>query len=88
MSKAIPLRRSRSTRTVAVRSAGWTTGLTDAIGSVFEPTRQLWLAGLGSTAVTLRGARELWSLLVSEGAATETWLRGAVWRRSANGTEG
>ena len=87
--KPIPLRRTRgSARTPAPRSTSWTAAVTGGVRRVFEPTRQVWLAGLGSTAITLRGAREIWSLLVSEGAATESWLRGTVWSRNGNGTNG
>ena len=73
---------------MGVRSAGWATGLTNGVRRALEPTRQVWLAGLGSTTLALKGARELWSLLVAEGAATEAWLRGSAWRRNGNGTSG
>jgi hypothetical protein len=87
-SKAIPLRRSRSARAVAARSndvaaastAGWTAGLADGLLRAVGPTRQLWLAGLGGTTLTLRGVREVWALLVSEGAATELAIRRALQR--------
>src|SRR5205085_1445699 len=82
MSKAIPLRRSRGTAARAVgvqarRTESLTTRLSGGVQLALEPTRQIWLASLGSTTITLRGARELWALLVSEGAATQTWVRTA-----------
>ena len=74
--KAIPLRRSRgTTRTVALRSRAWSDGLTAGVRRVLEPPRQLWLASLGGTALTIRGARSAWSQAVSEGAVVEGWLR-------------
>jgi predicted nucleic acid-binding Zn ribbon protein len=93
-SKAIPLRRSRSTRAATAPAtarrfgsfAAVTAGLTGSVRRAVEPGRQMWLAGLGSTALTVRAARELWSLLVSEGAATEHWLRQSVGRTSGNDT--
>jgi len=75
-SKAIPLRRSRgATRAVTVRSRGWTDRLTAGIWTALEPPRQLWLASLGGTALTIRSARTAWSHVVTEGAAVEGWLR-------------
>jgi hypothetical protein len=70
-SKAIPLRRSRGgTRAVIVRAPAWLRAR-----RVFAPPRQLWLASLGGTALTLRGVREAWARLVAEGVSAETWLR-------------
>ena len=81
-SKAIPLRRSRATtRALTVRPGRWVEGLRTGVRQVIEPPRQVWLASLGGTAVTVRGVRELWSLLVSEGAAAESALL-RVFRRS------
>ena len=75
-SKAIPLRRSRgAARAVTLRPRGWTDGLTAGIRRALEPPRQLWLASLGGTALTIRGARAAWSHVVAEGAAVEGWLR-------------
>ena len=75
--KAIPLRRSRaSQRAVATPPIGWGDSLTGGIRQyAIEPTRQVWLAGLGGTVIAFRGARAAWTLLVSEGAAAESWLR-------------
>ncbi len=89
-SKAIPLRRSRGNgngRAMAVRTAseqtgpGWTARIASGARRAFDPPRQLWLAGLGGTTLTVRAAIELWALLVSEGAATEAWVRGTLGRR-------
>ena len=75
-SKAIPLRRSRkSTRAVSVRRPGWTDGLSSGVRYVLAPPRQLWLATLGGTTITLRGARAAWAAMVAEGAAAEERLR-------------
>jgi hypothetical protein len=68
-----------------VRSTAWTAGIADGVRRAFAPTRQVWLAGLGGTALAMRGARELWTRLVAEGSTTESWLRGTVLRRSASG---
>jgi len=74
--KAIPLRRSRTgSRAVAGQPTRWSDSLTGGLRYALEPPRQVWLVGLGSTAITIRGARAAWSLLVSEGAAAEAWLR-------------
>jgi hypothetical protein len=74
--KAIPLRRSRSTaRAVTLRQRGWTDGLTAGVRRMLEPPRQLWLASLGGTALTIRGARTAWSQAVAEGVVVEDWLR-------------
>jgi len=88
-SKAIPLRRSRAngTRAVATRAdqgQSWTARLGGGVQLALEPPRQVWLAGLGSTAITVRGVRALWDLLVSEGAATQTWLRRSLRRADAS----
>jgi hypothetical protein len=75
-SKAIPLRRSRAaTRTVTARPFGLTERLTFGVRQAMSPPHQLWLATLGSAALTVRGVRIAWSHLVSEGAAVEGWLR-------------
>jgi len=75
-SKAIPLRRSRNgARTVTTRPLRLTERLTTGVQRALDPPRQVWLASLGGVAVTIRGARAAWSHLVSEGAATESWLR-------------
>ena len=78
--KAIPLRRSRNgARTVAVRPARrWSDSLGDAIWRALSPPRQIWLAGLGGAALTLKGARTAWDRLVAEGATAEGWLRRTV----------
>jgi hypothetical protein len=81
-SKAIPLRRSRNgTRTVPARSSRrWTDTVTGGVRAVLSPPRQLWLAGLGTTALALRGTRGAWTRLVAEGATAESWLVGLVAR--------
>ena len=75
-SKAIPLRRSRGgMRTSTARPLRLTERLSAGVWRVLSPPRQMWLASLGSAALTARGARTLWSHLVAEGAAAEGWLR-------------
>lgn len=79
--KAIPLRRTRATaRNAPPPTPRWTEAVAGRLRSTLEPPRQLWLAGLGGTALTLRTARHLWAHLVAEGAAAETWLRRTVGR--------
>ncbi len=74
--KAIPLRRSRaSARAGAAPPSGWTDTVAGGMRYALEPTRQVWLASLGGTAIALRGARAAWLLLVSEGTAAEAWLQ-------------
>jgi len=77
MSKAIPLRRSRNgTRAVAQRNERrWSDALTDGIRRATAPPRQVWLAGLGTTALAVRSVRAAWDRLVEEGASAEGWLR-------------
>jgi hypothetical protein len=76
MSKAIPLRRSRSgVRALAARPLRLTERLTAGVRRALSPPRQIWLASLGSAALTVRGARTVWSHLLAEGAAVEDWLR-------------
>jgi hypothetical protein len=71
-SKAIPLRRSRNgTRAVAIQGRRWTEPLTTGVRFVLEPPRQVWLATLGGTALTLRTARDAWARIVAEGTAIE-----------------
>ena len=85
MSKAIPLRRSRNgTRAVANRTESrWTDAVTNGIRRVAEPPRQLWLAGLGTTALAVRGVLQAWDWAVEEGVSAEGWLRQRLGR---NGT--
>ena len=74
--KAIPLRRSRSaTRAVSLRPRAWTDGLSAGAKLALQTPRQLWLATLGGTALTIRGARTAWAQSVAEGVAVEAWLR-------------
>ena len=76
MNKAIPLRRSRSgVRAVAARPLRLTERFTAGVRRALSPPRQIWLASLGSAALTVRGARTVWSHLIVEGAAVEDWLR-------------
>ncbi|HYR95497.1 MAG TPA: hypothetical protein VEM57_02130 [Candidatus Binatus sp.] len=42
---------------------------------MLEQPRQLWLATLGGTALTIRNARTAWSQAVAEGIVVEGWLR-------------
>jgi hypothetical protein len=80
-SKAIPLRRSRTgARTVTQPGTRWSERLATSARSVLAPPRQLWLAGVGGTALALRAAREAWSRAVAEGAAVEEWVRGSIRR--------
>ena len=75
-SKAIPLRRSRNgTRAVAVRPQPWAQSITAGVRYVLEPPRQLWLASLGGTALTVKAARFAWSAVVAEGVDVDGWLR-------------
>jgi len=68
-SKAIPLRRSRGgVSALTARPLRLTERLTAGV-------RRVWLASLGSAALTVRGARTVWSHLIAEGAAVEDWLR-------------
>jgi hypothetical protein len=74
-SKAIPLRRSRGgVRALTARPLRLTERLTAGVRRALSPPRQIWLASLGSAALTVRGARSVWSHLIAEGAAVETWL--------------
>jgi len=76
MSKAIPLRRSRSgVRALAARPLRLTERFTAGVRRVLLPPRQIWLASLGGAVLAVRGARAAWSQLVTEGAAVEGWLR-------------
>jgi hypothetical protein len=71
-SKAIPLRRSRTgTRAVAVQRRRWTEPLTASVRFALQPPRQVWLATLGCTALTLRTARDAWARIVAEGTSVE-----------------
>jgi hypothetical protein len=75
-SKAIPLRRSRGgVRASTARPLRLTERLTAGVRRALSPPRQVWLASLGSAALTVREARAAWSHLVAEGAAVEGWLR-------------
>jgi len=75
-SKAIPLRRSRGgVRALTGRPLRLTERLTAGVRRALAPPRQIWLASLGSAALTVRGARTVWSHLIAEGAAAEDWLR-------------
>jgi hypothetical protein len=80
MSKAIPLRRSRNgSRVVATRTdAGWIDGLGNGAQLVLAPPRQLWLAGLGASALAWRTIQDTWTRAVVEGAAVEDWMRRAL----------
>ena len=77
MSKAIPLRRSRNgSRAVATRSeGGWVEGLGSGAQLVLAPPRQLWLAGLGASALAWRTIQATWTRAIDEGAAVEDSLR-------------
>jgi hypothetical protein len=82
-SKAIPLRRSRASRAASAPVGGWTDALNARVGRVLVPARQLWLAGLGATALGVRGARTAWSRLVAEGEDAEASLWRALGREPA-----
>ena len=75
-SRTIPLRRSRgSVRALTARPLRLMERLTAGVRWALSPPRQIWLASLGSAALTVRGARTVWSHLLAEGAAVEDWLR-------------
>jgi hypothetical protein len=75
-SKAIPLRRSRGgVRAATAQPLRLTERLTAGVRRALSRPRQVWLASLGSAALTVRTARTVWSHLVAEGAAAEDWLR-------------
>jgi hypothetical protein len=75
-SKAIPLRRSRgTTRAVATSPRRWVEVISTGARYALSPPRQVWLASLGGTAITLRGMHAAWSLMVAEGTTVEGWLR-------------
>ncbi len=74
-SKAIPLRRSRGGVRALARPLRLTERLTAGVRRALSPPHQIWLASLGSAALTVRGARTVWSHLIAEGVAVEDWLR-------------
>ena len=87
-SKAIPIRRSRArARALTVRNRRWSVGITAGVRFVLAPSRQLWLASLGGTALALRGVRTVWSLMVAEGEEVEGSLRRTIARRPAAAAE-
>jgi len=45
---------------------------------VLAPPRQLWLAGLGASALAWRTIQGTWTRAVTEGAAVEDWMRRAL----------
>ena len=49
--------------------------LTAGVRRALSPPHQIWLASLGSAALSVRGARTVWLHLIAEGAAVEGWLR-------------
>jgi hypothetical protein len=53
----------------------WSERLTAPLSAVTGPTRQVWLATLGSAAITVQGAAFVWGRLVAEGAIVERALR-------------
>jgi len=75
--KAIPLRRGRS-RVTSRRTQVWLGDLAARAQTVqaivFGPPRQLWLASLGGTALTIRNTRAVLARMVAEGAALENRL--------------
>jgi len=74
--RTIPLRRARNGGHAGpVSIAGWWGLMTDRVHLLAGPPRQLWLATLGGTAITLRSAQALWTRMVSEGESAERWLR-------------
>jgi hypothetical protein len=82
--RAVPLGRGRTARSAVPAPAEAVTGAWPAsFRSVLAPPRLLWLAGLGSTAVTMRAARVLWMHLVAEGTAAEDWLRRTLGQKAA-----
>src|SRR2546426_6190995 len=75
-SKAIPIRRSRGgVSALTARPLRLTERLTAGVRRALSPPHQIWLASLGSAALTVRGARPLGSHLLTEGAAAQDWLR-------------
>ena len=76
--KAIPMRRARNGSAPAP-GGGLSTlrrRLGEGLDAATAPPRQMWLALLGSTTLTLRVTRDLWSRLITEGESAERWLRG------------
>ena len=75
--KTILLRRPRAAG--PARRVGGLQRWRDAVGvgasMLFTPPRQVWLAMLGGTALTLRAAQTGWARVVAEGEAAERWLR-------------
>jgi hypothetical protein len=79
--RAIPLRRPRG-RALTMRPQHWASSLTTGVTEVLRPPHQLWLAGLGATALLLRSARDAWWRLIVEGGRVEDWLLDAIGNRS------
>ena len=77
-SKAIPLTRARTpgAQAAASRVRRWRETLDQSLRVVAAPPRQIWLATLGGTALTVRAVQTLWMRIVAEGEAAERWLRG------------
>ena len=77
--KAIPLRRSRSTSRGSIeQSSGLTARIGSGLRTTVAPARSFWLASLGGTSFAIRGATTIWQSLIAEGASVERWLRGFV----------
>jgi hypothetical protein len=78
-SKAIPLTRARTpgAQAAASRVRRWREAVDRNLRAVAAPPRQIWLATLGGTALTVRAVHTLWTRIVAEGEAAERWLRGA-----------
>ncbi len=77
--KTIPLRRARANGRLEVgaRFGQWRDRIGHGAQTLTAPPRQLWLATLGSVALTVRATQALWSRIVSEGESAERWLRGS-----------
>ena len=86
--KAIPLRRTRGAGragTAASETRRWVDGLSAGLGLLLAPPRQVWLAGLGTTALAVRGVRHGWAQLLAEGVSAESWLRQRLGRDGEHG---
>jgi hypothetical protein len=85
--KAIPLRRTRGAGrgTAAPETRRWVDGLSAGLGVLLAPPRQVWLAGLGTTALAVRGVRFGWAQLLAEGTSAESWLRERLRRDGEHG---
>jgi len=85
--KTVPIRRARATGRfeVGTRLGQWRAQIGQGAQRLTAPPRQLWLAALGSVALTVRVTQALWARVVSEGESAERWLRGSLTGGGASG---